>query len=1274
MPKQLKRFLGLFLLTLILIGCIGQTNPPEAAASCPSLEINSHPPLTQVPPNSRRDRISLNGIWQFIPANANTSQTPPAQGWGKIQVPGDWQREGHEAVPGLVERGTGEAWDNLNGYELERAWYRRKIAIPSDWQGRAIALHLNRLSTDAKVYVNNTECGALDWPGGAVDLSKFAQPGQEITVDLFVVAAADEADKLVVMSPNEIYSEKRDKQLDSRGLIGEVELLSFPRSGYINDVFVQPSVRDRQLKLEISLRDIQRNQTLEFNAVAFNEKGEPEQEWTTSAKVQAKPEQTLQVTWDWENPRLWDIEKPNLYTLRLQVRGEGIEDEYDQSFGFREFWIEGKKFYLNGREIRLRPVLHEDNWRGWGVGTPQVADAMFEGYRKVGYNIAQLWPWNYRERGRWHFREIIADRADLQGFPLIAPALDTVGGGYTQNWDAQTQSTWEEKMTAQLRRDRNHPSILMWANSPNYFGHSDDQNPRRIGMQEFAGGLSEIENQRMEQVIPIANDAIATVKKHDPTRPVFLHQGASTGDVYALNSYLNLIPLQEREEWLSHWAKAGEMPYMVVEFGTPLHASMMRGRNGFGGAIVSEPLMTEFSAIYLGKEAYQLETPAYRQKIRDSFVKNQEYQNWHNQPELDFAPAFQKLQNLFITHTWRSWRTWGITGGTIPWHDGHGWEITPTGREKVSLEESNANRGPALEKVDRYLLNYLQPPSYKIHAGGKAIIANNGSTLAWIAGRSENFTEKGHNFRAGAKLQKQAVLINDAKTAQDFSLSWEVKVNQNRVAQGEESGKIETAQTLFFPIEAQLPEAVAEKAKGEVILNARIGSVNHQDRFPFRVFAEGTPASVSLVAIDPVGKTRQMLQQLGYSVSPWDGSMTDSLLIIGREALSSQPELLKPLKSFLEKGGRAVLFTQTRAQLERLGFRVAHPLSRRVFPVNSNQGAIAELDAEDLRDWQGESTLIEAYPDTVKTPAKRSPVGTPWYGWHWGNQGALSSAAIEKPHLSGWRPILETEFDLAYSPLMELDYGKGRLILNTLDVEDHFSQDAAARQLLHQLLAYGVAAPLAPRAETVLFVGNEAEAEFLKTLGVVYQKVDSFSRDADLMIVGEEVEVSNEALRAYLEGGGRAFFLARNARSHPWGVSLKEVPNFDGSLNVPPWPEMAGISASDLRSRTGYETHLIETGGEVGADGLLSRVKLGEGTAIFSQLDPQHLQADDKTHLRYTRWRHTRAIAQILANLGATFKTDTQFFEPPSSPISYYHPDYRTDFELGDDPYRYYRW
>jgi len=1291
MNKKLAKFLGLFLLAAIAFACIGHighTSGQSSTPTCPSEAIASYPPLTAIPPNSKRDQIYLNGVWQFIPAIGTAQPSPPTEGWGKIGVPGDWRKENSESVPGVMKRGTGDAWKDFNGKQLAKAWYQRTVTIPADWQGRRIILSLERVSTDANLYVNNLQCGQVNWPYGAIDITNVVQPGTETTLSLLVVAAADEDEKLVIMGPNEIYS--TEATLASRGIIGEVRLVSIPKGAYISDVFVQPSTRKQQVQLDIELSDISQASTVDIIATLLDEKGEVEQQFTTTSRVEAKPTQTLQVAWDWANPRLWDVGQPNLYTLRLQVKGNSIDDEYDQSFGFREFWIEGRKFYLNGSEIRLRPIFHNDAWQGWVVGIPEVMDRMIDGYFWAGFNIAELWPWNHDERGRWHFRELFADRADLKGFPIMAPALRMTHLAKSGDWK-KGRKQWEQRMVRELRRYRNHPSILLWATNPNYFGHSDDQNPRRIGLKKVEGTLGKKRDRRWQKLFPLGEEVVATIKKHDPTRSVMVHQGAAVGDVYALNSYLNMIELQEREEWLSHWKQYGDMPYMAVEFGTPLHATMMRGRNGFRKAVRSEPLMTEFSAIYFGKEAYELESPAYRNQIRELFVKDREYQSWHNNSELDFAPAFQKLQQLFSTNTWRSWRTFGITGGMIPWHNGHGWEVSSDGRAKINIGSFEpGRRGPYLEQAPKYLWYYFKPEGNIIHPGGNALLQNNRPTLAWIAGGATAFTAKDHSFTAPEKLSKQVVLINDTRSSQEFAFNWEVIVNGQQVKMGEKTGTIDTAKTLFFPIEATLSTPPMEAAigknsplNGEIRLSARIGNQEHQDNFPFRVFQPPTVTASTITMFDPVGKTRRMLEQLGYSVMLWDGKQTDSLLVIGREVLSEGHKLPGDLAAFVGNGGRALVFTQDPEWIQRaIGLRVAPHLSRRVFPVDETHQVVRGLDELDLRDWRGSSTLVEAYRDTTQGGMKLSSAGSPWYGWHWGNRGAVSSAPIEKPHLSSWRPILESEFDLAYTPLMELDYGKGRLIWNTLDLEDHVPLDAAATQLARGILTYAATAPLTSKADRVLLIASDEEAAKLDALGLIYQRANELSEDADLIVIGDRAQVKDDELRQYLSNGGKVFFLPQHDRTI-LGVKVGEVKNFGGSLTVPKWSEARGLSASDLRSRADYDTWLIQSGGEIAADGLLSRLQVGRGVAVFSQIDPDALNADTQTYLRYTRWRQTREIAQILANLGASFKADENIFKPVqqhrwlnffASSNNFYHSDYRTDFELGDDPYRYYRW
>ncbi len=440
-------------------------------------------------------------------------------------------------------------------------------------------------------------------------------------------------------------------------------------------------------------------------------------------------------------------------------------------------------------------------------------------------------------------------------------------------------------------------------------------------------------------------------------------------------------------------------------------------------------------------------------------------------------------------------------------------------------------------------------------------------------------------------------------------------------------------------------------------------------------------------------------------------------MVVGRNALKDDPALAARLEPHVRAGGRALVFAQDPTWLiEALGWRVCPEVSRHVFPI-PNSPAAQGIEADDLRDWTGSSTLIEAYPKYEGDYLRGNEGGQPYAGWHWGNRGGVTSAAIEKPHRSGWTPLLECEFDLAYTPLMELDYGQGRLIVCTLDLEDHVALDPAARLMAERVMDYALHAPLAPRVSKVVYVGGNAGAAWLDRIGVSFQRSDTLDTNAGLVLVGADAAVDTAALNAYLEQGGKAFFLPR-AQADGWlGATLNPAASdFAGSLSAPDWPHARGLSASDLRWCCYLDKPpLILSGGvEIGADGLLGRKVVGDGVAIFCQVDPDRFHADEKTYFRYTRWRATRAVAQVLANLGASFSVDSRFFQPrkpvvnpdrmwvgpdgdragrqcePVIPnrlldlpptampeggkVGYYYPDYRTDFPMGDNPYRFYRW
>ncbi|MGD0091707.1 MAG: glycoside hydrolase family 2 TIM barrel-domain containing protein [Planctomycetota bacterium] len=1227
--------------------------------------------------STKRGQICLNGIWQFVPM-LDRAETQPPSGLAYISVPGSWKPCG--PLPGLVSgRGKGPAWRNWGaGSGIWCAWYQRKIRIPAPWANQAILVSLERVSTDAIIYANGTKCGAIGWPYGEVDISQALKAGAEAVLQIQVLATSDNTPATSFLDPGRVVTTAAN--LESKGLIGDVFLRSRPQGAHISDAFVQTSTRKKELKLDVEVSDVTVAGPVQFTARLLDANGREEQCFQSQAAMDGSKKQLIQLAWTWDNPRLWDFQQPNLYTLKLEAKGANWSDEYAQPFGFREFWIEGRKFLLNGTEIRFRPNAHGYTESCFG-GSVELTDAHIEGCMYAGFNMEECWPVNHDQKGSVNYRELWAERADRKGFLLMGTALPIDPGQWQK---AEYQESHGRKLERELRRYRNHPSIVIWTTNPNWLGNGLDQDPRYIGRSESAALAPTLENWKKAA----AKGAVAAIKKLDPTRPVLNHAGAYNGDIYNINCYLNLIPLQEREEWLTEWAKTGDMPLMCCEFGTPWKYTFLQGRWGFEAS--TEPLATEYCAIYLGAEAYALETTDYRQAIRRQYKGGRQFgdmgANWNT--VMDALPAFQRLQALFNRNTFRSWRTLGITGGMVPWDYGYGWDAFDNERRRKGLQVGEQDlrpftpgmRGTARAKATVNLTKPFQPGGMDIYPEGVALMAANGPTLAWIAGGPSAFTAKDHNFEPAQDVEKQVVLINDQRTPQDYQYAWTAELDGKQFAGDNGKGRIEPAQTVFVPLRCRVPGVAGNtKTTGTIALTAKIGDREHKDAFSFRVFPKANPLPQSVALYDPVGKTAKMLAALGCKAQEWNGKPVSELVVIGREALSGGKALPFVLEALVGAGGRVLVCAQSPEWLcTTLGFRVAPHLSRRVFPVSAAHPVCQGLDATDLSDWCGESTLVEAhprYPIPSQVPGWRSPD----HGWHWGNLGAVTSAALEKPHRGGWRPILECEFDLAYSPLMELDYGQGRLILCTLDLEDHVSLDPAAALLARNLLQYAAATTPLARAKRTILVGDDTDKKTLEALGVAYQPAAKLEPDADLVVVGCQAQCNEADLQKHLAKGGKVLFLALSAPEHECGVKLRQVQACAGSLNIPAWPECQGLSPSDLHWRTESPAWLVESGVEKGADGLLGLLRKGNGVAVFCQIDPERFQAEQKPYFRLTRWRQTRALAQILANLGASFAKDREAFrltpeQGKKETSGWYGADYRDEFKNGDDPYRYFRW
>jgi hypothetical protein len=1185
------------------------------------------------------ERISLAGLWRWQPAEKVPDHVP-ADGWGYLQVPSPWPGSGGRG--GQLSKPNPVA-DTSERRNVTAAWYEVEFAVPENWTGRRVALTTEFLNSFASVHVDGKQVADMRFPGGEVDLTALCRPGQKQVLSMLVLALPLKA---VMMSHNDSDAAKEVRgQVGRRGLCGDVYLVGTPQGARIGQVRVEPSVRKWQITFNTTLEGVDPKATYALRAVIKDGEKMVKEFTSKSFRGSDLSNGRIRVTEDWHPDKLWDLHTPkNQYDVMLcllDAQGKVLDQALPERFGFREFWIQGRDFYLNGTRIFLSFTRSQPGWDY--EGTLETLNR----YRSVGINFVAVGGFGCQPGEHVSFGGALRAADDFG--TLVALTQPHFSAYDWTNPDADKTNGYAVHAEFYTRQAGNHPSVVFYATSHNGCGYVGDMNP------DLMDGLVDRTAQTRGRNVENALRAEAIVKGLDDSRILYHHASGNLSSMHTCNFYANFVPIQEMDDWFEHWATVGVKPLHLNEYGAPypwdwgMYRGWYQGKREFGSAMVPwEFCLAEWDAQFDGAKAYRIGKPEQvnlrweAKKFRDGAL----WHRWDYPTNLNAPiPEREGVYSMYVTHNWRAFRTWG--------------------------------------------LSVNDPTDYINHAPA-ALLRNNMPLLAYIGGKPEAFTSKDHNFLPGQRLEKQLIVINNSRLPVTAECRWSLGLPL--AATGARTVTIETGQQERVPLGFSLP---ANLAPGRYNLTANVSfssGEKQEDTFAIDVLPRSQPVRTGgrIALFDPKGETAAMLKSIGINfevVGPNTSLGEYDVLIAGKGALtldSPAPDIAR-----VRDGLKVVVFEQTGDVLEqRFGFRIAEYGLRWVFRRVPDHPLLAGLADEHLWNWRGDSTLLPprgTYDYTYHSPMSKWCGITVTRRWRCGNRGNVASVLIEKPASGDFLPILDGGYALQYATLMEYREGKGMVLFCQADVTGRTESDPAAETLIRNILRY-VANWKPPARRTVVYAGEEAGRSHLGRAGIFASAFDGGKLSADQVLVvgpggGKELAGSATAVAEFLKAGGNLLALGLGEEEAnaflPVKVQMKRAEHIAAYFEEPGvGSPLAGVSPAEVHNRDPREVPLVTGGARVLGDGVLATAQ--EGRVVFSQLVPwQFDYSGEKMNIKRTFRRVSCGMARVLGNMGAASETPLlkRFPNPVARGEERWRKGYYLDVpEEWDDPYRFFRW
>ena len=411
--------------------------------------------------------LDRSAVWQndslYVPP-VNIHDLPvhiPTGGWNLLDTP---DKIG-VTLPATVEQHlwgwNGETF-GVTGNYVGVSWFDTKINVPADWRNKRIVMNVASVRFRAEIFVNKKLVGydLVNSTPFAVDVTPFILPGQENVIAFRITDPNGNFN----WKDSQVYTWGEYRTNPSHGfggITGKVELVATDKL-YIGDVFIKNQPDPHSIEVEVTACNETKNpmKAQKMLLTVKEHKGEKvlyRKEYPVENLVVGENKQTFHI--HLPAAKLWSTDSPHLYDLSVSVG----TDNYTQRFGFRWFEVKDihgdKQFFLNGKRIVLRTAISWSFWPDNGI-TPsdELARRQVESAKKLGLNMLNF----HRTIGHSN----VLDYADELGLLYFE---EPGGNQYPISHfnDNNKQSKFyfayrNEKLARMIKRDRNHPSLVIY--------------------------------------------------------------------------------------------------------------------------------------------------------------------------------------------------------------------------------------------------------------------------------------------------------------------------------------------------------------------------------------------------------------------------------------------------------------------------------------------------------------------------------------------------------------------------------------------------------------------------------------------------------------------------------------------------------------------------------------------------------------------------------------------------------------------------------------------